>query len=596
MNKFKLLFNSSDNNIIFNSLFRPSHSLINEMTQWICILALCTFAISTQVFAKISLDKLWQEGDFWKMQTYDGHATQGIYYAVDIYYTTRNHPDLYKNSESGVQGRNSVAGHDGYLFLHLLDVTELSQKTGIPGNFQRVDANRVIQGLDPAPQNSFIFNDGTKDHKIDMEIVLDNSSYRSLYGHIQIPNVYFTSTVIQKIRNAVNSFLNDQAVGTPPRVAIDVGQNISVGTVLGSTNMWGLATGHHIHFQVFTGMGYSESSPYLGNAVDLSNASTITLGNQCIFDVALQAITSSGVYQFPSMPRRDFPVSSSISTNTNWDGGGTVRLRSTAGGTVIANLSHGVSGYILSGPQVAKIFDQTTWHVWWQAQFTGYQPGWIAAEYIDPVTSIDNPPVVISFQVTPTSIIVGNSITASYTVTDDIGLSQVELWRSTPDTSAWNEINTILLSGQTSYSGYFLDTPPTTGTFWYGVHVVDTKGNWSVEPKPPGPIEVIVNSSIVTEVETPTRFSLNQNFPNPFNLSTVIRYSLPYRCLVRLEIFNTLGQRIQELVNSEQNAGYQEVTWHANVSSGIYFYRIVVISIDNPSEQFVESKEMILLR
>ncbi|MEO0294366.1 MAG: T9SS type A sorting domain-containing protein [candidate division WOR-3 bacterium] len=91
-------------------------------------------------------------------------------------------------------------------------------------------------------------------------------------------------------------------------------------------------------------------------------------------------------------------------------------------------------------------------------------------------------------------------------------------------------------------------------------------------------------------------FRLEQNYPNPFKSATVIRYSLPHRCIVLLEIFNILGQHIQELVNSEQNAGYQEVTWHPNVSSGIYFYRIVAISTDNPSEQFVESKEMILLR
>jgi len=513
-------------------------------------------------------------------------------------------------------------------------------------------------------------------------------------------------------------------------------------------------------------------------------------------------------------------------------------------------------------------------------------------------TTVDNPPVVSSFLVTPTSIAIGNTVTISYSVMDDIGLQQVELWRTVdssgaPKVSAWTKMQTTNLSSQTSYSGSFSDVPTSIGDYWYGVHVVDTKGNWSPEPKPPGPTKVTVNpqpvsptvqtiaatkigsssatlnasvnpnwgstvvwfqysegsgfvfpntsetpaetlatgataiqissdinglspsvqyyfrvvafnsagtsfgeaksfytialgapivqtiaatninsnlaqlngtiisnggdtwyhfewgitanygsnsgesgpnywtiahpvqytvipltsgtiyhfklvarnssgtsygddmtfttlsvvpvelssfiatllnnyvkltwrteteinnygfeierrkiiytperwdkigfvtgsgtsnspheysfmdnelspgrsvyrlkqidnsgsfkyyGNVEVEILAPTKFSLYQNFPNPFNPSTVIRYALPSRSFVRLGIFNMLGQCIQELLNSEQDAGYREVIWQPTVSTGLYIYRIEAIAIDNPYNCFVEKRKALFIK
>jgi hypothetical protein len=98
------------------------------------------------------------------------------------------------------------------------------------------------------------------------------------------------------------------------------------------------------------------------------------------------------------------------------------------------------------------------------------------------------------------------------------------------------------------------------------------------------------------EVNIPLIFSLNQNYPNPFNPSTTIKYALPYRSQVKLKIFNILGQIVKELINIEQTAGYKSVIWNANVSSGLYFYRIEATSKDDPSKRFVDTKKMLLLR
>ncbi|MDE3058140.1 MAG: T9SS type A sorting domain-containing protein [Bacteroidota bacterium] len=94
----------------------------------------------------------------------------------------------------------------------------------------------------------------------------------------------------------------------------------------------------------------------------------------------------------------------------------------------------------------------------------------------------------------------------------------------------------------------------------------------------------------------PVNFSLAQNFPNPFNPSTMISYQLPMNSLVTLKIYDMLGREAATLVNKKQNAGYYQAEWSPNVSSEIYFYRIEATSLDDPNKHFVEVKKMILMR
>ena len=80
---------------------------------------------------------------------------------------------------------------------------------------------------------------------------------------------------------------------------------------------------------------------------------------------------------------------------------------------------------------------------------------------------------------------------------------------------------------------------------------------------------------------TPREFALHQNFPNPFNPDTTIKYDLAESADVTLQIYNVLGQVVRTLVASEaQNAGRYQIRWNGmddrgvSVSSGIYFYQI----------------------
>jgi hypothetical protein len=82
----------------------------------------------------------------------------------------------------------------------------------------------------------------------------------------------------------------------------------------------------------------------------------------------------------------------------------------------------------------------------------------------------------------------------------------------------------------------------------------------------------------------PGQFRLYPNFPNPFNPSTTIRFDLPRAALVRLSIYNLMGQEIAVLVNENRMRGSHEVLWdgrddrHAQVPSGVYLYRLEAAS------------------
>jgi hypothetical protein len=93
----------------------------------------------------------------------------------------------------------------------------------------------------------------------------------------------------------------------------------------------------------------------------------------------------------------------------------------------------------------------------------------------------------------------------------------------------------------------------------------------------------------------PVKFSLAQNFPNPFNPATIIRFSIPRRERVRLKVYNLTGQEIVTLVDKELEAGPHQVEWrglnkfHQSTATGVYFYRL-------EAGDFVEVKKMVLLR
>ncbi len=88
----------------------------------------------------------------------------------------------------------------------------------------------------------------------------------------------------------------------------------------------------------------------------------------------------------------------------------------------------------------------------------------------------------------------------------------------------------------------------------------------------------------------PAAFSLGQNFPNPFNPTTVIRYGLPAEGRVILRVFNLLGEEVARPVDAVQSAGYHTVAFDAGrLPSGVYVYRLTAGS-------FTEARKMVVIR
>lgn len=90
--------------------------------------------------------------------------------------------------------------------------------------------------------------------------------------------------------------------------------------------------------------------------------------------------------------------------------------------------------------------------------------------------------------------------------------------------------------------------------------------------------------------EIPTTLTLKQNYPNPFNPATTIQYSLPAAQHVTLTIYNTLGRKVQTLIDEKKSKGGHRVRWNASrLSSGVYLYRL-------QTESGQKTKSMLLLK
>ena len=103
--------------------------------------------------------------------------------------------------------------------------------------------------------------------------------------------------------------------------------------------------------------------------------------------------------------------------------------------------------------------------------------------------------------------------------------------------------------------------------------------------------DATVQKLMVTGELIPTVYALEQNYPNPFNPSTVIEFSLPEDVSnVKLSIYNALGEKVAELVNTALTAGKYQYQWNAkNVATGMYIYEL-------RTDKFVSVKKMLLLK
>ncbi|MEJ2616351.1 MAG: YCF48-related protein [Ignavibacteriaceae bacterium] len=201
-------------------------------------------------------------------------------------------------------------------------------------------------------------------------------------------------------------------------------------------------------------------------------------------------------------------------------------------------------------------------------------------KYIKDANSAVLPVELASFRV----ISSGNNVELNWLTATEVNNKGFEIERKTDN--LWKTIGFVSGKGTTTNTSkyYFTDdlkNESYNGSIAYRLKQVDFNGTYKYSNE----VAVIVNSN-------PEKYSLMQNFPNPFNPSTVIKYSVKENTHVILKIFDMLGREVSTLLDEEKPAGTYKINFDASkagLSSGTYFYTI-------KAGNFIQTKKMLLLK
>ncbi len=144
----------------------------------------------------------------------------------------------------------------------------------------------------------------------------------------------------------------------------------------------------------------------------------------------------------------------------------------------------------------------------------------------------------------------------------------------------WSEVGFVEGHGNSNSPKHysFTDNQVNNGKYYYRLKQIDIDGTFEY------------SDAIEVDLSSPGKYELSQNFPNPFNPTTTIQFSVPEAGLVKLTVYNVIGEKVAELVNKNMEAGYHNVQFNAgNLNSGIYIYKI-------EANNFTKIRKMMLLK
>lgn len=173
----------------------------------------------------------------------------------------------------------------------------------------------------------------------------------------------------------------------------------------------------------------------------------------------------------------------------------------------------------------------------------------------------------------------GNTVVLKWNTATEVKNYGFEIERK-PENGNWNRIGFVQGMGNSnspkSYS--FTDNDISSGIYLYRLKQIDTDGSYEYSDE----IEITVNK--------PTEFSLLQNFPNPFNPTTKIKYSISSSAKITIKVFDVLGREIKTLLDEYKDTGTYEIEFDGSeLTSGLYFYKII-------SGNKTETRKMMLVR
>ena len=259
---------------------------------------------------------------------------------------------------------------------------------------------------------------------------------------------------------------------------------------------------------------------------------------------------------------------------------------------------------IVSGPEGMYV-DSTTWTARWTP--TNQQAlqhlhnvvlrgengaGMVDQQYTIAVANVNDPPGPFGLMSPPSDTtlnFIGNDPTVHFVwqQSTDPDLDTLRYTLETDTVSSFNSpgLRDTVVGMSTSKT---LTFPRRTANYYWRVKATD--GQLTVISSEYRRVIVTFTTPVKEEKSGETDYELEQNFPNPFNPTTSIVYTIPRTSHIRLAVYNLLGQEVALIFEGVQNAGMHEVEFkNLELPSGIYFYRI-------QAPDFVETKKLTILR
>jgi type IX secretion system substrate protein len=211
---------------------------------------------------------------------------------------------------------------------------------------------------------------------------------------------------------------------------------------------------------------------------------------------------------------------------------------------------------------------QPGWDWWWAVDNVGlYGSGVVPVELTSFAASVSETGVTLSWATATETNNSGFSIERSVDNVDFNSIAFVDGMGTTSEKTSYN----------------YVDNSVSAAKAYYRLKQIDFDGTSAY------------SNVVEVDLNVPTDFSISQNYPNPFNPSTTIKFGLPVEAKVTINLFNTLGEKVAQLANSDFAAGNQRIDFNAsNLSSGVYFYTIEAVGVDGTN--FVSSKKMMLMK
>lgn len=219
----------------------------------------------------------------------------------------------------------------------------------------------------------------------------------------------------------------------------------------------------------------------------------------------------------------------------------------------------------------------------------GGNTGHLGAPPHDPAWMISCVPLPIQLAQFSGSLALDGGVNLEWSTFSEVNNYGFFVERKLPAEKDYRTVSQLIPGAGTSLEkhGYsWTDRDVSPGVYNYRLQQVDLNGKVNHSSA----IRVVVGSVLAVDPAKPLVFSLHQNFPNPFNPSTSITFSLPREEQVALKVYDMSGRVVATLAGGMKRAGEYKIRWDArNFPSGIYFYRLIAGS-------FTETRKMTVIQ